>query len=113
MRRELEDELFGKEPTPEKSWKSWGIWQRGLAMLLFSFISGFVRFFITLIAIFQFITLLFTNKPNRQLVKLGQSMNNYVYQINQFLTVNTEKYPFPFADWPDDYSASASTSKYE
>ncbi|MGB1197617.1 MAG: DUF4389 domain-containing protein [Thalassotalea sp.] len=101
MRSELEDELFGHEQTKEKSWKSFGVWQRGLAMLFFAFIGSFVRFFINLIALFQFITLLFTSKPNRPLMKLGQSLNNYIYQINQFLTINSEKYPFPFADWPD------------
>ena len=101
MRQEIEDELFGQEPSSKKSWKSVGVWQRGLAMLLFGFIGSFIRLFINLIAIFQFFTLLFTSKPNRQLMKLGQSLNNYIYQINQFLTVNTEKYPFPFADWPD------------
>ncbi|GAA5134825.1 DUF4389 domain-containing protein [Thalassotalea piscium] len=101
MRQDLEDELFGQEKTTEKSWKQFGIWKRGLVMLFFAFISGFVRFFISLIAIFQFITLLFTNKPNRPLLKLGQSLNTYTYQINQFLTINTEQYPFPFTDWPD------------
>lgn len=112
MRRELEDELFGQEPTAEKSWKNLGVWQRGLAMLLFGFIGGFARFFITLIAIFQFITLLFTSKPNRQLLKLGQSLNSYIYQINQFLTVNTEKYPFPFADWPDGNTSRVPPSEH-
>lgn len=111
MRRELEDELFGREQITKKSWKNIGVWQRGLAMLLFGFIGGFIRFFISLIAIFQFITLLFTSKPNRQLLKLGQSLNNYVYQINQFLTVNSEKYPFPFADWPDSYTSRVPPSE--
>jgi hypothetical protein len=101
MRDELENELFGNNKTPKDSWKSPGIWQRGLAMLCFGFISGFIRFFIALIAIFQFITMLFSNTPNNQLLRLGQSLNSYVYQINQLLTFNSEVYPFPFTDWPE------------
>lgn len=101
MREDLENELFGQDKATETSWKSPGIWQRGLAMLGFGFISGFIRLFITLIAIFQFITMLFTHKPNAQVLTLGQSLNSYSYQINQFLTVNSETYPFPFSEWPD------------
>ena len=70
-------------------------------MLCFGFISGFIRFFIALIAIFQFITMLFSNTPNSQLLRLGQSLNSYIYQINQLLTFNSEVYPFPFTDWPE------------
>ena len=101
MRADLENELFGEDKATHNSWKNPGIWQRGLAMLCFGFISGFIRLFITLIAIVQFITLLFSQKPNSQLVRFGQSLNSYTYQINQFLTINSESYPFPFSDWPE------------
>lgn len=83
-----------------KTWQNMNVWKRGLAMLLFGFIGGFTRFIITMISIFQFICLLFTEKPNYPLVKFGQSLNTYLYQMNQFLTINSEVYPFPFADWP-------------
>ena len=83
-----------------KSWQNINVWKRGLAMLLFGFIAGFTRFIITMISLFQFISLLFTEKPNFPLVKFGQSLNTYLYQMNQFLTINSEIYPFPFADWP-------------
>jgi hypothetical protein len=83
-----------------KAWQNTNVWKRGLAMLLFGFIAGFVRFIITMISLFQFISLLFTEKPNFPLMKFGQNLNIYLYQINQFLTINSEIYPFPFADWP-------------
>ncbi len=83
-----------------KSWQDVNVWKRGIAMLLFGFLAGFVRLAITLIAVFQFFSLLLTSEPNSPLVKFGQSLNSYLYQINQFLTINSEIYPFPFADWP-------------
>ena len=85
----------------EKTWHNKNALKRGIAMLGFGFIAGFVRVGITLIAIFQFFSLLFAEKPNMPLVKFGLNLNTYLYQINQFLTVNSEMYPFPFADWPD------------
>jgi len=89
------------ESSTKKSWEKKSIWKRGLAMLGFGFLAGFVRLSITLIAIFQFLALLFTEEPNKPLIKFGQSLNTYQYQINQFLTINTEEYPFPFADFPE------------
>ncbi len=85
----------------EKAWHNKNALKRGIAMLGFGFLAGFVRLGITLIAVFQFFSLLFAEKPNLPLVKFGQNLNTYQYQINQFLTVNSEMYPFPFADWPD------------
>ena len=85
----------------EKTWHNKNALKRGIAMLGYGFVAGFVRFGITLIAIFQFLSLLFAEKPNQPLVNFGQNLNTYLYQINQFLTVNSEMYPFPFADWPD------------
>jgi hypothetical protein len=85
----------------EKTWHNKNAMKRGIAMLGYGFIAGFVRLGITLIAVFQFFSLLFSEKPNQPLVQFGQNLNTYQYQINQFLTVNSEMYPFPFADWPD------------
>ena len=83
----------------EESWKNKSVWKRGLAMVLFGIFAGFVRLGITIIAVVQFLSLLFTQKPNRALVMFGQLLNSYLYQINQFLTCNTESYPFPFGNW--------------
>jgi len=84
----------------EKTYKSSNVFKRGLAMLFFGFLAGFARVGITFIAIFQFIALLINEKPNKPLQEFGASLNDYIFQINEFLTVNTEKYPFPLSSWP-------------
>lgn len=76
------------------------VWLRGLLMLVFGLIAGFVRFAITVIAILQFVSLLLRNKPHSGLRLLGQTLNNYIYQINQFLTANSNDCPFPLGPWP-------------
>ena len=77
------------------------IWLRGLFMLVFGFIAGFARFAITVIAILQFLSLLLRQKPQAGLQLFGQTLNNYLYQINTFLTANSEDYPFPLGAWPN------------
>ncbi|GLX78995.1 hypothetical protein tinsulaeT_23350 [Thalassotalea insulae] len=85
-----------------RNWQNTSVWLRGLFMLLFGFIGGFARFLVTIIAVFQFFSLLLTRKANAPLKSFGESLNNYIYQINQFLTVNSEQYPFPLSSWPDE-----------
>jgi type III secretory pathway component EscV len=82
------------------TWQNNSIWLRGFFMLVFGFIAGFARFAITLIAILQFLSLLIRRKPHSGLKLFGQTLNNYLYQINQFLTANSEDYPFPLGTWP-------------
>jgi hypothetical protein len=92
------------ELNTQPTWHNKNVLKRGVAMLGYGFVGGFVRVGITLIAVFQFLSLLFAEKPNQPLIVFGQNLNTYLYQINQFLTVNAEVYPFPFTEWPDSSS---------
>ena len=76
-------------------------WQRGLYMLFFTFIYGVSKFIIIAVMLFQFFTIILTGKTNEQLLKFGQNLSTYLYQITIFLTFNSEQRPFPFSEWPD------------
>jgi hypothetical protein len=76
-------------------------WKRGLFMIVFAIISGIAKFIVTLVAVFQFITLLFKGQANEKVIPLGQNMSTYLYQITLFLTFRTDEMPFPFLDFPD------------
>ena len=76
-------------------------WQRGLYMLFFTFIYGVSKFIIIAVILFQFFTIILTGKTNEQLLKFGQNLSTYLYQITIFLTFNSEQRPFPFSKWPD------------
>lgn len=81
--------------------KQKSIWMRGLYMLMFTFfysVAEFVLFFVVLI---QFFSKLFTGQTNTRLLKLGQSIANYIYQIIQFLTFNSEYHAYPLGEWPE------------
>ncbi len=76
-------------------------WQRGFYMLFFIFIYGVSKFIIIGIMLFQSATIILTGKTNEQLLKFGQNLSTYLYQITIFLTFNSEQRPFPFSEWPD------------
>jgi hypothetical protein len=75
-------------------------WIRGLYMLLFMFLAGLADVILYGVIIFQFIHKLITGQTNERLLKLGQSIATYVYQIVQFLTFNSEYHPYPLGAWP-------------
>ena len=81
-------------------------WKRGLFMVVFSIISGVAKFIVTLVAIFQFVTLLFKGQINKAVLPLGQNLSTYLYQITLFLTFKTDEMPFPFLSFPDGTPSS-------
>jgi hypothetical protein len=76
-------------------------WKRGLFMVVFAIISGVAKLVVTLVAVFQFITLLFKGQTNEAVIPLGQNLSTYLYQITLFLTFKTDEMPFPFLHFPD------------
>ena len=75
-------------------------WLRGLYMLMFLVFYSVAKVIIFAVIAFQFILTLLTGKTNERLVKLGQSLSTYLYQILIFLTFNSNEHPYPFGAWP-------------
>lgn len=75
-------------------------WLRGLYMLLFIVFYSVAEVIIFAVIAFQFLLTLFTGQTNDRLVKLGQSLSTYQYQILIFLTFNSNQHPYPFGAWP-------------
>ncbi len=80
--------------------KSQSTWKRGLYMLLYIIFSRIAEIVLSVIILFQFLLKLFKGETNERLLKLGQGLSTYVYQVFQFLTFNTEYHPYPFGAWP-------------
>ncbi|MCK5649029.1 MAG: DUF4389 domain-containing protein [Gammaproteobacteria bacterium] len=85
----------------EKPYKDRSVWMRGLYMLIFLFFLGIAKFVAFVVILFQFLTVLFTTEPNKQLLSFGESLSLYHYQVMMFLTYNSEDHPFPMGDWPE------------
>ena len=87
--------------------KSQSTWMRGLYMLLYFIFSRIAEIVLGVVVLFQFLLKLFTGETNERLLKLGQQLSTYLYQIFQFLTFNTEYHPYPFGAWPKGEPRSA------
>lgn len=80
--------------------KSQSTWKRGLYMLLYIIFSRLAEIVLGMIVLFQFLLKLFTGETNDRLLKLGQGLSTYLYQVFQFLSFNSEYQPYPFGAWP-------------
>ncbi|MBI1424928.1 MAG: DUF4389 domain-containing protein [Gammaproteobacteria bacterium] len=75
-------------------------WLRGLYMLLFIVIFHVAEVVVGAVVLLQFLFTLFSGATNARLLRFGQSLSQYVYQILRFLSFNSEEMPFPFSEWP-------------
>lgn len=76
-------------------------WIRLLYMIVFGLLSTLARMVIWIIAVLQFLLVLFTGNSNSNMRDLGQGTSKWAYQAFLFLTFNSEDKPFPFSDWPE------------
>ena len=93
-----------KEQKPVVSRKQIGI--RLLYTILFLFILGIVLVIIKLVAVFQFIYLFSTRKPNESVRQFSNKISAYGYRIFRYITLNESMRPFPFSDFPPELEPS-------
>ncbi|MCG8562260.1 MAG: DUF4389 domain-containing protein [Hyphomicrobiales bacterium] len=84
------------ETTPERK----DVWRRGLFMLVFVVLFGIGHALLKLLAVAQFLWLLFTGRPNQILVDFGRSLAEWLAQVGRFQCCETEDKPFPWKAWP-------------
>jgi len=77
------------------------VWVWGLYILLFAAIYSITEIVLFAVVLFQFLARLISGNANERLLKFGQSLATYIYQILQFMTANSEELPFPFSPWPE------------
>jgi hypothetical protein len=81
--------------------RSRATWLRALFMLLYILIFHLAEVVLSAVVVLQLLVAIFTGRPNARLLRFGQSLGTYIYQIVRFLTYNSEDQPFPFGDWPE------------
>ncbi|WOG30322.1 DUF4389 domain-containing protein [Endozoicomonas sp. 8E] len=82
--------------------KSESRWLRLLFMVLFYMLAHIVGLLILLIAIIQVVHGFIKSEPNARLLDFTAGLNQYFYQIIQFVTYNADTKPYPFSDWPGE-----------
>mgnify|MGYP000898230667 FL=1 len=76
-------------------------WLRLLWMVAFSFVYYVAIGILWLIVVTQFLFSLFTNSPNENILKLSNGFRNYMVQILDFITYQSDEKPFPFSEFPE------------
>jgi len=87
-------EEIRKNVTVEKTWV------RAIFMVLFGLFYSLAEIVLFVVIVFQFLTVLFTGEKNEKLLKFGNELSIYVFQIFQYLTYNSDEKAFPLSDWP-------------
>ena len=78
------------------------IWLRLVFMIVMGVAYSAAEIVTLVVIVFQFLTSLFTGKPNDRLNRFGRNLARYFQQITVYMTFATEEKPFPFAPWPDE-----------
>jgi hypothetical protein len=90
------------EPAVEDSERVRNPWARALYILFFGFCYGIAEVVIAAIVLVQLVMSIAFGAVNARLLRAGEQMTAYVCQLLLFVTFNSEKRPFPFADWPSE-----------
>ncbi|PHQ97604.1 MAG: hypothetical protein COB40_03805 [Marinosulfonomonas sp.] len=101
---EMIDPVELKEPkTGGKSFDPpEGIWMRGLMMLILAFMFGLAQTILGVLAVVQFLWMLFRGEKNTLLVEFGIDLGEWLAAVARFQSGATEDKPFPWAGWSNN-----------
>ncbi len=82
-------------------------WLRLLFMILFAVVLALSDLLLGAIVILQFGFVLFSRRPNDELLDFGAQLARFRYHVVRYLTYNTEDRPWPWVTWPDGHSTGS------
>lgn len=75
-------------------------WVRIFYVVVFAFIIGVTFWVVWAVVLLQVGWSLIAGKANANLCRFGADLGDFVRQVLDYLTYNSEIKPFPFAPWP-------------
>ncbi len=95
------DDSYAKPSEFERNVSARATWLRLVFMIVLGICFELARLVGAVVVIVQFLHVLFAGRPNERLKDTGLSLGQYMAQVMEYLTFNTEVRPFPFdTDWP-------------
>jgi hypothetical protein len=88
-----------REPSDHSSGHS--VWMRGLFMLLFLIGFSIGHWLLNILAVLQFLWLVFAREPNGFIADFGNNLAIWLAEVGRFLTCATDDKPFPWQPWVD------------
>lgn len=76
-----------------------GIWMRGLMVLILALMFGLAETVLVVVAVVQFLWMLFTKERNALLVEFGQDLGKWLAAVASFQSGASDDKPFPWAKW--------------
>lgn len=80
-------------------------WTRGAFVLFFLICFGIAEMVLWIIAIVQFLWVLFRAEPNPRVVQFGASLSIWLARTARYIAATSPKKPFPFSEWPTESDA--------
>lgn len=90
-------------------------WIRILFMALFAVAAWLILIGLIVLVLVQTLIMLVSGEPNRNLQKAAYMFGCYLQELIQFMAYNTNKKPYPFADFPnaDNFDSTAEADSAE
>ena len=75
------------------------IWMRGLWMIVLAVMFGLAETIMVVMALVQFLWILFAKEKNALLSDFGQDLGKWLSDVAMFQTAATDEKPFPWRKW--------------
>ncbi len=75
------------------------IWMRGLMMLVIGLLSKLALTVVGVVALVQFVWMLFAKEKNPMLMDFGEDLGEWLSEATSFLSGTTEDKPYPWRKW--------------
>lgn len=95
----IDDEPFEMNEPEERFEKPENIWMRGLWMLVFVLLFSLAETILAVIALVQFLWMLFAKEKNQLLLNFGRDLGLWMRHVAEFQSGSSEEKPFPWRPW--------------
>jgi len=95
----IDDEPIEMNEPEERFENPENIWMRGLWMLLFVLLFSLAETILAVIALVQFLWMLFAKEKNQLLLSFDQDLGLWMRHVADFQTGNSDEKPFPWRPW--------------
>lgn len=99
MTHEMTEPQVLQEPGTDEGFENKNVWMRGLWMVVLAIFFGFAEALLLLLALVQFLWMLFGKEKNRPIADFGADLSDWLARVARFQTGETDDRPFPFAKW--------------
>ncbi|OED41050.1 hypothetical protein ACH42_14940 [Endozoicomonas sp. (ex Bugula neritina AB1)] len=87
--------------------KSESRWLRLVFMALFAVVGYLAILLVFVLSVIQVVHGFIKGEGNARLLQFSAGLNQFIYQVAQFLAYNSDEKPYPFSNWPDQVDNEA------